>query len=182
MTESPEIRPEAESEALTPEEIVEMIRRSSQAGVLVPVEAVLQGEGEAQAEPDLTAYPEVKRLVEGERTYLYSDQYMTDRYAVLAAQAAAGDVPRLIAETVRFDSETYPRPTPVEVFSADPYRLTEEQFQAALAVMARDERYADIQGVTASDGAVFLFSTTYLGRDHAEGLAEWLAVGQFDSP
>ncbi len=45
--------------------------------------------------------------------------------------------------------------------------------------MAGRPEYADIQAVRASNGALYLFSFLYLTKDHAESLAEWEAMGQF---
>ncbi|MGE5508989.1 MAG: hypothetical protein ACM3RP_10980 [Chitinophagales bacterium] len=190
-----ELAEERASEAEAPtklEEAVEMIRQASRAGLLVPRQELLaslgdgedQGEGlpPSEEEPDLSAYPDIRRLEDGDAVYFYSDLHMTDRYAGIAAKAASGDLPRLIADTVRFDSETYPRPTPIETFGVAPYLLTLEELRAALAQMGKDPAYADIKTVYASNGAEFLYSETRLGKDHAEGLAEWIAVGQFDSP
>lgn len=196
MSELEEGRIGAEEGTSALEEVAEMIRRSSRAGLLVPKTELLanlgegggqeasQGESPAEpvAEPDLSAYPDIRRLEDGEAVYFYSELHMTERYAEMAARAASGDLPRMIADTVRFDSETYPRPTPIETFGVEPYLLTQEEFRAAFAQMGQDPAYADIKLISASNGAEFLYSETHLGRDHAEGLAEWIAVGQFSSP
>ncbi len=113
---------------------------------------------------------------------LYSGVYMTGRYARTAALAASGDVLRLIAETVRSDSATYPRPTPVETFAMEPFRMSPEAVTAAVEQLAADTQYDDIQSVRASDGSLFLYSTKSLEPPHARSLAEWTAVERFENP
>ena len=89
---------------------------------------------------------------------------------------------RLIAETVRSDSATYPRPTPVDAFAMEAFRLPAEAVTAAVEQLAADKRYEDIKPVRASDGSLFLFSTKSLEPAHARSLAEWTAVKQFENP
>ncbi|MGE5623557.1 MAG: hypothetical protein ACM3UP_00875 [Methanocella sp.] len=121
-------------------------------------------------------------LTQGDRTYLYSEEFMTGRYAETAAQAAAGDHLATIAAAVRFDSRTYPRPTSVVLFRYEPFSLTPEEVEDAVRAMSGVPEYADIQAVRASDGSLFLYSSDHLVADLAQGLAEWEAVGQFTSP
>jgi hypothetical protein len=113
---------------------------------------------------------------------LYSDVYMTRRYARTMALAVSGDLLRLIAETVRSDSATYPRPTPVDTFAMEPFRLASEEIAAAVEQLTADVRYEDIKSVRTSDGSLFLFSTSFLEPVHARSLAEWMAVKQFENP
>ena len=119
---------------------------------------------------------------EGQRAYLYSTRYMTRQYAEAAARVAEGDIPRLIAETVRADSAMYPRPTPIAIFAEQPFGLAGDQVAMALERMLADPGFNDIRRVTASDGTVFLFSTRHLEPAHAASLAEWLAVGRANNP
>ena len=118
----------------------------------------------------------------GRRTYLYSTRHMTRQYAEMAARRAEGDIPRLIAETVRADSATYPRPTPVETFAGRPFDLTADQIAPALVHLSADAAFDDIRKLTASDGTVFLYSARHLEPAHAASLAEWLAVGRANNP
>lgn len=121
-------------------------------------------------------------LTEGDQTYLYSEEFMTRRYAETAAQAAAGDHLATIAAAVRFDSQTYPRTTSAALFQYEPFSLTLEQVEAALKAMTGRPEYADVRTVTASDGSLYLYSSAHLVADLAQALAEWEAVGQFTSP
>jgi hypothetical protein len=125
---------------------------------------------------------DIASIRDGGDLLLYSDVYMTGRYARTAALAVSGDVHRLIAETVRSDSVTYPRPTPVETFAMAPFSLPSEAITSAVERLAADTRYEDIRSVRASDGSLFLFSASFLDPVHARSLAEWTAVTQFENP
>jgi hypothetical protein len=48
--------------------------------------------------------------------------------------------------------------------------------------MQGEKEYLDIASTTTSSSRVFLYSTLHLEPDHAEMLAEWLDVGQFENP
>jgi len=48
--------------------------------------------------------------------------------------------------------------------------------------MQAEEAYRDIASTTTSSSRVLLYSTLHLETDHAEMLAEWLDVGQFENP
>jgi hypothetical protein len=127
-------------------------------------------------------YDDLSLIREGERTYAYSERHMTRAYAELAARAGSEDLLHAIAETVRSDSATYPRPTPVALFSEKPFRFLPELLNAALQALAADPKYQDIHLVRASDGSRFLFSSNHLDTAHAESLAEWLSVGRLNNP
>lgn len=116
------------------------------------------------------------------RAYLYSERHMTRQYAEAAATAQWEDIRHVIAETVRADSITYPRPTSVEAFSEPPFLLSPEALTAAIDVISGDPSYADIHPLRASDGSLFLFSSDHLDPAYAESLAEWLAVGSMNNP
>jgi hypothetical protein len=110
------------------------------------------------------------------RVFLFSNLLMTRQYADACAQTQCEDKRHVIAETVRTESLTYPRPTSLATFSEAPFLLSAETVEAAVAGFAGDEAFADIQQVSASDGTVFLFSSTHLTPAHARSLAEWIAV------
>jgi hypothetical protein len=110
------------------------------------------------------------------RVYLFSQLLMTRPYAEACAQSQCEDKRHVIAETVRAESLTYPRPTSVATFGEPPFMLSTESVDAAIAAFAGDAAYDDIQAVSASDGTPFLFSTNHLTPAHARSLAEWIAV------
>ena len=110
------------------------------------------------------------------RVYLFSELVMTRPYAESCAQSRCDDKRHVIAETVRAESLTYPRPTPVSTFSEPPFLLSAETAAAAIAALTGDPDFADIQQLSASDGTPFLFSSTHLHPAQARSLAEWIAV------
>ena len=58
---------------------------------------------------------------------------MTRRYAEAAVRAADGDQCAAIAETVRDESATYPRPTPIAMFLDAPFMLEPSDIERAVA-------------------------------------------------
>lgn len=180
----------SEPSAPSPEEaarnLAHHVREASKRGELSRLADVWPGTEEEflalQHEAESYGLDDIAWVRDGGDLLLYSDIYMTGRYARTAALAVSGDVLRLIAETVRSDSATYPRPTPVETFAMQPFRLSPEAVTAAVEQLAADTQYDDIQSVRASDGSLFLFSTRSLEPPHARSLAEWKAVERFENP
>jgi hypothetical protein len=107
---------------------------------------------------------------------------MTRAYAEAAACAACGDNRYAIAQTVRGESRTYPRPTPLALFSEAPFLLPKEILDETVEAMLTDPDYGDIRRIQASDGSGFLFSSVHMDPAHAESLAEWMAVGHARNP
>ena len=165
---------------MNPEEIEKFasrIREASSRGSLLPYD------GEELLEVARAhGFDDLNLIGDGGITYAYSEQHMTRAYAELAARAGSDDLLHAIAETVRSDSATYPRPTPVAAFLERPFRFAPEQVDAALPALAAHSKYRDIQLIRASDGSRFLFSSNHLDSAHASSLAEWLAVGRFQNP
>lgn len=163
----------------------EAVRRASLAGDLVSADEILPGGNEEWteflAEAPMEA-ADITSVREGGKVYLFSERHMTRAFAEAAALGASGDRVRIIASTVRTESATYPRPTPLETFQLGPFYLNEEEIAAALTLLQADAQYEDIATVGASDGARFLFSSRHLNRDQAAAMAERLAVTRFDNP
>jgi hypothetical protein len=111
----------------------------------------------------------------------YSSMFMSDAYATLLLHKEEG-AEALIADTVREDSDRYPRPTPLDVFKEPPFDLSQEEILSFLEEMSSRDEYQDISRVSTSIGHVFLYSSRYLDRDYALMLAEWIDVGQFENP
>jgi hypothetical protein len=113
--------------------------------------------------------------------FYYSSLFMSEPYAriLLHKQEGAAD---LIANTVREDSDRYPRPTPLGVFKEAPFDLSQEELLFCLEGMSQREEFQDIGRVSTSIGHVFLYSSRSLDRDYAMMLAEWTDVGQFENP
>ena len=127
-------------------------------------------------------FEDIRLVRDSGDTYLYSERHMTHSYAETAARARCEDIQHVIAETVRHDSLTYPRPTPAAVFTESPFLLSRQALTTAIETISRDAKYADIRLLRASDGSLFLFSSAHLDPAHAESLAEWIAVGHLENP
>jgi hypothetical protein len=117
---------------------------------------------------------------DGSRHY-YSSQFMTQAYAMILLQKQ-GDPLRLIAEIVRQNSEVYPRPVPLDIFTRPPFDLTHQEVLNNLERMTAEAEYRDVVPTITSASRMFLYSTLYLESEHASMLAEWLDVGQFNNP
>jgi hypothetical protein len=182
----------------TGQAIAAMIRQNSEAGQLISKSEVLRRVADQHL---FTSHAEdlaeevgniLKKVVDGRedlhgltaqdgsRRY-YSSQFITQAYAIILLQKQ-GDHLRLIAEIVRQNSEVYPRPVPLDIFTQPPFDLTRQEALNYLERMAAEEEYRDILRTTTSASRVFLYSTLYLEPEHASMLAEWLDVGQFDNP
>jgi len=178
--------------------IVDVIRQSSEAGQLISESEILRRVADEQllASPAANRAEEAGSILEkvmeesedlnelagpdGSRHY-YSSQFMTQAYAMILLQKQ-GDPLRLIAEIVRQNSEVYPRPVPLDIFTRPPFDLTRQEVLNNLERMAAEEEYRDVVPTTTSASRMFLYSTLYLESEHASMLAEWLDVGQFNNP
>ena len=176
----------AESDLETLAALADAVRQASLAGEVVGLYEIWEGGEEMYnsltASPATASVADIQLIRDGGEIFLFSDRHMTRAYAEAAVRAATGDHPRILAETVRSDSATYPRPTPIRTFLDPPYLLSLEDVIAAAERMRADARYSDIRFTRASNGDLFLFSSTHIDPAQAEAMAEWLAVGQFDNP
>jgi hypothetical protein len=179
-------------------EIAALIRQSSEAGQLISESDLLRRVADPHPLPSPAADPSgeagsiLKKVVDGSedlhelaaqddsRRY-YSSQFMTPAYAMILLRKE-GDHLRLIAETVRENSEIYPRPVPLEIFTRPPFGLAHDEVLRDLERMAAGEEYRDIARTTTSASRMFLYSTLHLEPDYASMLAEWFDVGQFNNP
>jgi hypothetical protein len=110
-----------------------------------------------------------------------SSQYMTEAYTSILLRKK-GDPLELMAGIIRENSAVYPRPIPLETFKQPPFDMTEDDIKTCLQQMTGQEEYTDIRQTTSSIGTIYLFSSTHLEPSHASMLAEWLDVGQYQSP
>ncbi|EGT0643503.1 MAG: YdhW family putative oxidoreductase system protein [Citrobacter sp.] len=117
-----------------------------------------------------------------EEAYFYSTQTMTANYADMCVQVVENDICRAIAEAVRFDCRTYPRPYKVAMLTQPPYRFESQQIAAALTAMETHPDYADIRTVESSNAEPYLFSERFMSYGKAYGLCEWLEVEQYQNP
>ena len=113
--------------------------------------------------------------------YYYSTTSLSEAYARILVSKEEGPL-SVIAQLVRENSEIYPRPVPLDLFSGSPFGLTKEEILDCLEKMGSLGEYQDIARTTTSVGTVYLYSNRYLEPDYAFTLAEWLDVGQANSP
>lgn len=180
------------AEPASPESIVaEFIRQHSASGQLV-ARSIFLLPPYSVPETDLTAL--LDTLCQGvneaditcvhgtEETYFYSTQTMTANYASMCLQVVENDICRAIAEAVRFDCQTYPRPYKVAMLMQPPYRFESGQVAAALSAMETHPDYADIRTVESSNAEPYLFSERFMSYGKAYGLCEWFEVEQYQNP
>ncbi|WFX97223.1 YdhW family putative oxidoreductase system protein [Citrobacter braakii] len=179
-------------EPASPELIVaDFIRQHSASGQLV-ARSVFLLPPYSVPETDLSALLDVLgqdangadiTCVQGaEEAYFYSTQTMTANYADMCVQVVENDICRAIAEAVRFDCRTYPRPYKVAMLTQPPYRFESQQIAAALTAMETHLDYADIRTVESSNAEPYLFSERFMSYGKAYGLCEWLEVEQYQNP
>ena len=179
-------------EPASPELIVaDFIRQHSASGQLV-ARSVFLLPPYSVPETDLSALLDVLgqdangadiTCVQGaEEAYFYSTQTMTANYADMCVQVVENDICRAIAEAVRFDCRTYPRPYKVAMLTQPPYRFESQQIAAALTAMETHPDYADIRTVESSNAEPYLFSERFMSYGKAYGLCEWLEVEQYQNP
>ena len=121
------------------------------------------------ADPDLA----VVHGPDGEEFYRCV-RLMSATYAEILAGKSAPCL--LIAQTVRKNSQEYPRPIALDIFEYPPFAIDPQNIQACLRHMAEDGRFGDISFVRSSAGTVYLYSKKYLDHDYAAFLAERLDV------
>ncbi|EPJ5576510.1 TPA: YdhW family putative oxidoreductase system protein [Citrobacter freundii] len=178
--------------AESPAEIMaDFIRQYSANGQLVARELFLQppySVEEAELAPCLETIKEglagedIAWVQGSQDEYYYSTQTMTANYADMCVQVVEKDICRAIAQAVRFDCQTYPRPYKVAMLEQSPYGFAPQQIEAALAAIETHPDYADIRPVASSNGVPYLFSERFMSYGKAYGLCEWLEVEQFQNP
>lgn len=166
-----------EAPAKTPAELLaDFIRERTLAAQLTPL-AMIKKEEESWEElmAQIKETPSCADIVsvQGEKdAYYYSNATMADNYAMIAAFIEDKDVPRTIAEMVRFNCKIYPAPTPLYHFMRHPYAYTKPQIERARDEIKRRKGYEDIEDLTAFNGIVYLFSTQTMSRRYAQALAD----------
>ncbi|WP_102412879.1 hypothetical protein [Beduinella massiliensis] len=129
--------------------------------------AALMDEVREQADyQDICVYKGAKDL------YYYTYPKLAHNYVKNVALAQENDLPRIIAEVVRYESKTYPRATAIDTFSKFPYHFTEIQVKRMLEKMSRQSEYEDIQLYESGQKNLYIFSTQFLSRNYASSLVE----------
>ncbi|MGE5262498.1 MAG: hypothetical protein ACM3S0_03885 [Acidobacteriota bacterium] len=114
--------------------------------------------------------------------WLYSERSMTSNYAALLARVEAKDPCKTIAETVREESRTYPRPTKVTLFYDTVFQIDGINLEGFVERTLQQPEYKDIKKIVASTSAVYLYSDLYMPAGQAEYLVEWEEIGKYKSP
>ncbi|HTO98538.1 MAG TPA: hypothetical protein VMK66_15925, partial [Myxococcales bacterium] len=113
-------------------------------------------------------------------------ELVPEKLRALPAEAPAPDPMALktpIAERVRADSRERRALTPEHVIQALDPRVSPEGLSAVLAVMGAEVSYADIKGIVAPSGRIYLFSLAHLTPQEAREKAEleetkWAIAGR----
>jgi hypothetical protein len=129
-------------------------------------------------------YDDIKTMttVTGE-LFFYSTRYMSDYYALLLARAAAHDQCAMIADTVRDESERYPRPTCVLFFLEKLFGMNDADLKSSISELQQRPEFSDIEiMVHPVTGAVYLYSSQYLNAETAFSLMDWEEVGRDNNP
>jgi hypothetical protein len=167
-----------EGRLLARTELLQILReRPAAPDAPVPPPEALEEEirGALAEDPELL----VLHAPDGEEFYRCAG-LMSATYAEILAGKRAPCL--LMAETVRKNSQEYPRPIPLDIFEYPPFDLEPEIIRGCLRRMAEDADFDDISFVESSEGTVYLYSARHLDRDYAAFLAERLDVELATNP
>lgn len=118
--------------------------------------------------------------IKGEKDiYFYSEDFMSTNYAMIAVLVDEKDMCRTISEMVRWNSKTYPCPTPIYYFNNSPYFYTDPQIERALSKIYKSEEYNDIKELTTGNNVRYLYSTIHMSDKYAKSLAEGTEFGEY---
>lgn len=125
---------------------------------------------------------DIVELAQQDTCFYYSDRYMSHNYARILVFTHEQDACATLAQTVRFECETYPRPFKAGMLALPPYGFDDDKIASTLRFLADTEAYQDIHQVEASNGAIYLYSDRYMSVGKAQGLCEWIEVEQYENP
>lgn len=177
-------RPDTVGE-VTAEQLAAVIRQESEAFRLITLSELQARFPGADSGRMLQAAAELTDLmtIEGAAAvYYYSNRSMTANYAEQLVRVEEYDPLRLVAETVRAESRDYSRPTALAGLAEPPFQLVRSELAFVLAQVTQSQGAGDIRSCTASNGAVYLYSSDYLTDLHARRLAEFYAVEVWQNP
>lgn len=130
-----------------------------------------------------TNYPDIRHVVGPTGLgYLYSVDHMTATYARLLARAEAKNPEAMIAETVREESQVYPRPTKVALFYEPLFQIEPDKLESVVESMLSRREYQDIKKIIASNGAIYLYSSVHMEPGFAERWVQWEEVEKALNP
>lgn len=120
------------------------------------------------------------KMIKGDKDiYYYSEELMSDNYAMIELLVHEKDVAKTIAKMVRWNSKTYPCPTPIYYFNNSPYLLTDAQIERALSKVKNTEEYKDICELKTGNDVRYLYSTETMSEKYARALAEDVEFGEY---
>lgn len=125
---------------------------------------------------------DIVEIAQQDTCFYYSDRYMSHNYARILIFTHEQDACATLAQTVRFECETYPRPFKAGMLALHPYGFDDDKIASTLRFLADTEAYQDIHQVEASNGAIYLYSDRYMSVGKAQGLCEWIEVEQYENP
>ncbi|PHI29655.1 YdhW family putative oxidoreductase system protein [Budvicia aquatica] len=179
-------------QSLSPAQVIaDFIRQSSLGGNIVAhsiflappysVSADDLAEIFAQINAD-EAYADITVNIGDNDSYYFSTESISVNYANMCVLVIEKNICKTIAEAVRFECKTYPRPYKVSMLTHSPYYFDQQQIDAAIIVIDSHPDYADIRKVEASNDEPYLFSERFMSYGKAYGLCEWLEVEQHQNP
>ncbi len=124
-------------------------------------------------------FSDIKSIKGSEDLYYYSEQFMSDNYAMIAVLVDEKDIAKTIAKMVRWNSKTYPCPTPIYYFENSPYLLSEPQIERALYKIKNSEEYEDVCELQTGNDVRYLYSTETMSEKYARALAENVEFGEY---
>lgn len=178
--------------SLSPAEVIaDFIRQSSKSGSIVAHSTFLAPPYSVSAEDLAVIISEIKSdetypdivISQGDKdSYYFSTDSISVNYANMCILVIEKDICKTIAEAVRFECKTYPRPYKVSMLTLSPYYFEQQQIDAAIIAFDTHPDYADIRQVEASNDEPYLFSERYMSFGKAYGLCEWFEVEQHQNP
>lgn len=127
-------------------------------------------------------FEDIVEMVGQKSRYYYSTKSMSANYAKMLMLVEEKDRCTMIAEVVRFECVTYPRPYAVEMLQHAPFFISKDEVHVAVTALGKTKGCEDILSVQASNDALYLYSNKHMTQGMARGLCEWIEVEQFANP
>lgn len=173
------------ADEVTAELLAAVIRQESELSRLITVSELQARFSAADVNSILRAAAAATDLIRIEgavAVYYYSNRSMTASYVEQLVRVEEYDPLQLVTETVRAESRDYSRPTALAGLAEPPFQLARSELAFVLAQVTQSQGAGDIRSCTASNGAVYLYSSDYLTDLHARRLAEFYAVEVWQNP
>ncbi len=106
----------------------------------------------------------------------YSSKFMADNWAKNTLLMLEQNNLATFVQTVRYESEIYPRPMLEKTLLLEPFCLSQDEIYEAFEQAQKHEAYQDIHECYASNKDHYYYSDRYLSKAQAEALAEFYSV------